>query len=138
MTGSVAVVIVNWNSGVLLARCLTAVAAQTIRPARTIVVDNGSTDGSADELEQRFPGVEVLRLGENAGFARANNLAVDRAEGCEWVALLNPDAFPEPAWLEQLVEAAAAHPEFAFFASRLVNEARRTILDGTGDFFHVS
>ncbi len=138
MTGSVAVVIVNWNSGELLARCLDALAAQTFRPARTIVVDNGSTDGSADALEERFPKVEVLRLGENAGFARANNLAVERAEGCEWVALLNPDAFPDPAWLEQLVEAAAAHPEYVFFASRLVNEGRRTVLDGTGDFFHVS
>jgi GT2 family glycosyltransferase len=138
MTVSVFVVVVNWNSGQLLERCLRALAGQTVQPARTIVVDNGSSDGSADGLEERFPDVNVLRLGVNAGFARANNLAVDRAEGCEWVALVNPDAFPEPAWLEELVEAAAAHPEYTFFASRLVDAARRTILDGTGDFYHVS
>lgn len=138
MTPAVAAVVVNLNSGELLDRCLRALASQTLPPARTIVVDNGSTDGSADGLEERFPGVDVLRLGENTGFARANNLAVDRAEGCDWVALVNPDAFPEPSWLEQLVEAAAAHPEYSFFASRLVDASRPTILDGTGDFYHVS
>jgi GT2 family glycosyltransferase len=138
MRATVAVVVVNWNSGELLDRCLRALAGQTVRPARTIVVDNGSTDGSADALEQRFPEVEVLRLGENAGFARANNLAVARADGCEWVALLNPDAFPEPPWLEKLLDAAAAQPEYTFFASRLVDGVQRSILDGTGDLYHVS
>jgi GT2 family glycosyltransferase len=135
---SVAAIVVNLNSGGLLERCLHSLAGQKLRPARTIVVDNGSTDGSADGLEERFQEVEVVRLGENVGFARANNVAVARAEGCDWVALVNPDAFPEPDWLEQLVAAAAAKPEFTFFASRLVDETRRTTLDGTGDLYHVS
>jgi GT2 family glycosyltransferase len=138
VTPSVAAVVVNLNSGELLDRCLRALAAQTLLPARVIVVDNGSTDGSTDGLEERFPELEVMRLGENTGFARANNLGIDRAEGCEWVALVNPDAFPEPRWLEELVGAAAAHPEYAFFASRLVDAAEHTKLDGTGDFYHVS
>ena len=64
-----------------------------------------------------------MRLGKNVGFARANNFAVERTEGCEWIALVNPDAFPEPTWLETLVGAAAEHPEYTFFASRLVDAA---------------
>jgi GT2 family glycosyltransferase len=135
---SVAAIIVNLNSEELLERCLQALADQTLKPARTIVVDNGSCDGSADGAEERFPGVEVVRLRENAGFARANNLAIERAEGCEWVALVNPDAFPEPSWLETLVEAAAARPEYTFFASRLLDGQNGATLDGTGDFYHVS
>jgi GT2 family glycosyltransferase len=135
---SLAVVIVNHNSGRFLDRCLGALAAQTTRPKRTVVVDNASEDGSAEGLEERFPNVEVVRLGTNEGFARANNVAVERVEDCEWVALLNPDAFPDPDWLEALLEAAASHPGYAFFASRLVDGARTTVLDGTGDFYHVS
>jgi GT2 family glycosyltransferase len=137
-TPSVAAIVVNFNSGELLDRCLRALGGQALPPARTIVVDNASTDGSVDGVEERFPDVEVVRLGKNAGFARANNIAVARAEGCEWVALVNPDAFPEPDWLEKLVKAAAAQPEFTFFASRLVDATRRTTLDGTGDLYHVS
>ena len=129
--------IVNHNSGEFLDRCLGALAAQTTRPDRTVVVDNGSEDGSAEGLEERFPSVEVVRLGANEGFARANNVAVERVADCAWVALLNPDAFPEPDWLEQLLEAAESHPGYAFFASRLVDDPMER-LDGTGDFYHVS
>jgi GT2 family glycosyltransferase len=138
MTPTVAAVVVNLNSGDLLDRCLRALDAQTLPLTRTIVVDNGSADGSADGLEERFPGVEVVRLGENTGFARANNLAVDRADDCEWVALVNPDAFPEPTWLERLIESSAARPEYTFFASRLVDAGRPELLDGAGDLYHVS
>jgi GT2 family glycosyltransferase len=137
-TPSVAAIVVNLNSGELLGRSLQSLADQTVKPARTIVVDNGSSDGSLEGLEERFPGVEVLRLGENVGFARANNIAVEHVQDCEWVALVNPDAFPEPTWLERLDEAASARPEFGFFASRLIAGSHGTTLDGTGDFYHVS
>jgi GT2 family glycosyltransferase len=135
---SIAAVVVNLNSGELLERCLQALADQTLKPSRTIVVDNGSGDDSADGVDERFPEVDVVRLGENVGFARANNIAVARAEGCEWIALVNPDAFPQPDWLEKLVAAATAQPEYTFFASRLVDATRPTTLDGTGDLYHVS
>src|SRR5437763_8021412 len=88
LPGDVAVVIVNWNSGALLSRCLDAVAAQTLRPRRTIVVDNASGDESIAAAEGRT-GVEIVRSGHNAGFAAANNLAARQAEGCPWLALLN-------------------------------------------------
>ena len=103
-----------------------------------MVVDNASTDGSADELDERFPGVTVMRLDENVGFAAANNLAAREAADCEWLALLNPDAFPEPGWLEELLAAAAKKSEYSFFASRLVMAADPDRLDAAGDVFHVS
>jgi GT2 family glycosyltransferase len=131
----VAVVIVNRNAGTLLAEALAHLARQTLKPARTIVVDNASTDGSVDGLAAD---IEVIRLDGNEGFARANNVAVQQVDDCEWVALLNPDAFPEPTWLEELVRAAREHPEYAFFGSRLVDHATPTLLDGTGDQYHVS
>jgi GT2 family glycosyltransferase len=134
----VAVAIVNANSGEHLPRALEALGRQTLPPHRTIVVDNASTDGSADLVEQRFPAVEVVRLDENVGFAAANNLAAHRADDAEWLALLNPDAFPEPTWLEELLAAATAQPEYSFFASRIVMAAEPDLLDSTGDVVHVS
>lgn len=135
---NVAVVIVNANGGEHLARTLECLGRQTSAPRRVFVVDNASADGSMDGLEDRFPWVEAIRLDENVGFAAANNLAVRRAEDCEWVALLNPDAYAEARWLEELLDAAARRPEFSFFGSRLVQAADPDRLDGTGDVLHVS
>ena len=134
----IAVVVVNLNGGELIRRTLDALAKQSLAPARVIVVDNASTDGSAFGLEEHLPGVEVVRSEENLGFAAGNNLGVRMADDCEWIALLNPDAFPEPGWLESLVAAAEAHPDFTFFGSRLVRAERPGELDGTGDVLHVS
>ncbi|HEY7562784.1 MAG TPA: glycosyltransferase family 2 protein [Gaiellaceae bacterium] len=134
----VAVAIVNANSGAHLGRALDALSRQTREPDRTIVVDNASTDGSLEGIEERFPSLEVLRLGENVGFAAANNLAAKRAEDCDWLALLNPDAFPEPAWLEELLAAAESNAAYSFFASRIVKASEAGTLDSTGDVVHVS
>jgi GT2 family glycosyltransferase len=134
----VAVIVVNLNGGELVERTLESLVLQTVPPARTIVVDNGSGDGSADRIEARFPQVELMRLGHNAGFAAANNVAVGQAEDCTWVALLNPDAFPEPSWLEALLEAAAREPQWAALGSCLLLEGSDGLLDGTGDEYHVS
>lgn len=139
MTGSdVCVVIVNWNSGDLLSACLDAVHRQTLRPRRVLVVDNASGDGSAQRAMHGREDVELLTLDRNTGFAAANNLAVRQCEDGRWVALLNPDAFPEPTWLERLMEAAKAHPDFSFFASRLVSAGDPGVLDGAGDAYAVN
>jgi GT2 family glycosyltransferase len=135
--GTAAVVIVNWNSGQMLQSCLAALARQTRQPDRVIVVDNGSSDGSADGLEGAWPTIEVLRMGANLGFAAANNRAVETLQ-TQWVALLNPDTVAEPGWLEALIRAAGAHPGFSMFASRLVLAADPTRLDGTGDVYYTN
>lgn len=133
-----AVIVVNFNGGTLLARCLEALDRQTFRGFRTIVVENASTDGSADALESRFPRVTVLRPGKNLGFAAGNNLGITAATDCKWVVLLNPDAFPEPACLEAMFVAADAHPAYAMFQARLIIDGNRSLLDGVGDVVHVS
>jgi GT2 family glycosyltransferase len=133
----VGVVIVNKNAGPHLAETLATLDAQTLPPHRVIVVDNASDDGSFTGLEERFPSIELVRSDTNLGFAAANNLAVGMCDDCEFVALLNPDAFPEPRWLEALLAAADEHPECGFFGSRLVLAADPKVLDGTGDEYHV-
>jgi GT2 family glycosyltransferase len=133
----IAVVIVNWNGADYLPECLRSVAGQERRPDRVIVVDNGSGDGSLDQALRQFPFVEPIRLGTNVGFAAANNVALRACGDCEWVALLNPDAFPAPSWLAVLATAAGRNPGYAAFASQL-RSATHSVLDGCGDVYHVS
>lgn len=138
----VGVVIVTFDAAPFIGRCLAALADQTTRPDRVVVVDNHSRDGTL-EVARRSRASETLPLeflpqDANLGFARANNLGVAALHDCEWVALLNPDAFPEPGWLAALIAAAARHPGAASFASRLMRDGAPGVLDGAGDIYHVS
>jgi len=135
---TVAVLIVNWNSRDLLAKCLKSLSAQTRTPDRVIIVDNNSTDDSLLLATDWLQGTEVIRLQENAGFARANNIAAKAAGRVDALALLNPDAFPAPGWLAALVAAAERQPDVGSFASRMLLDTQPDFLDGAGDSYHSS
>jgi GT2 family glycosyltransferase len=135
----VSVIIVAWNSKKYLQTCLDKLSAQTFRDFEVILVDNGSVDGALDGLNEKYPSFDKLhthKLSSNLGFAVANNIGARLARG-QWLALLNVDAFPEPDWLERLVEVAEAHPN-GFFASRQIQANNPGYLDGEGDVCHVS
>ena len=139
MTKTVAVVIVNWNSWPLLARCLQALATQTWQDFSVTIIDNASQADPPENLLAAHPTARLVRNPSNTGFAAANNLAVNQYTGdSPWVALLNPDAFAQPDWLAQLMQAALACPDCAVFASRQLNAADPTLLDGDGDHYHIS
>ena len=134
----VSVIVVNWNGEQFIERCLLALMVQTVKPHEIILVDNASSDRSV-ELVRRFPSVRLISCDRNSGFARGNNLAIEASSAeSEWIALINPDAFAEPRWLEALLLATDANPGFAVFGSKLVNAADPTVLDGAGDVYHVS
>jgi len=108
-------------------------------PCEVVIVDNASTDSSAVGLEECYPHVKVVRLDKNIGFAAANNHAARLvSEECNWIALLNPDAFLEPTWVESLMDAVKHHPGYAFLGSRLMNANEPSNYDGTGDCCHIS
>lgn len=132
----VTIIIVNWNSGALLKECLRHLDMQTFRPAKIIVVDNASTDNS-ESAALDFSNVVLHRMTKNTGFAAGNNFAFTIAD-TEFVALLNPDAFPQPDWLERLVAAANKFPDVAAFGSRQLCSKNSAILDGLGDAYHIS
>ncbi len=122
----VRIVIVNYNAGAHLERAVRAALAQTGPAFELVVVDNGSTDGSLDGLPANDPRLEIRRMGANLGFAAGNNRGAEGAAG-NWLATLNPDAFPEPGWLAALFAAAARHPATAMFGSN--SAARRRARD---------
>jgi GT2 family glycosyltransferase len=130
----VAVVIVTWNSSTILNGVLKALAQQTFKPNRVLVIDNGSDDSkSTAALVDDYDKIELIALSENSGFAAANNLGIMTCSDMDYIALLNPDAFPERNWLANFVSAISSNPEFSNFASRLINHENRELLDGAGD-----
>jgi GT2 family glycosyltransferase len=135
---TVAVLVVNWNGGDLLARCLSSLNHQTRRADHIVVVDNASTDDSLRRAAPLLEGVQLIRLHDNVGFAQANNIAARAAAGFELFATLNPDAVAESGWLEALVGAAEREPTAAAFASQIRLAASPEYLDGAGDSYHAS
>lgn len=138
MTDKVTVVVVNFNGGDMVCKCLDALAQQRYRDFLTIVVDNNSTDDSLRSLHQYHPTVTVLSTGANLGFAGGVNYALRHVGLGQWVALLNPDAFPHQDWLGNLVASGERHPEHAAFGSRMYSDTDHQYLDGIGDAYHVS
>ncbi len=134
----IAVLIVNWNGGALLSRCLQSLDVQRRAPDRVVVVDNASSDDSLEQAAQWLGAARVIRLTDNVGFAKANNIAAAEAGDADAFALLNPDAFAEPGWLEAFEAAARRRSDAAAFASQIRLDAAPHLLDGAGDSYHVS
>lgn len=128
------IVIPNWNGRHMLARCLSALAAQTYQDFECVVVDNGSVDGSCEFLEAHFPDVTVIRLTTNTGFANACNVGIAGSRS-PYIVLLNNDTEACPNWLENIVEAIeSAHQDVACVSSKLVKLDDPGIIDDAGDY----
>ncbi len=136
------VIIVNYNSGERLKRCLACLDEQDFRDFEIIVFDNASSDASLaparDRARDRNPDenrIRIVESRENLGFAAANNRAAAIACG-EWLVFLNPDAYAAQDWLTRLLAASARHPGVDAFGSAQLNAAHPDIIDGAGDVLH--
>jgi GT2 family glycosyltransferase len=125
----VAAVIPNWNGAARLGQLFGALAAQTHPVDRLIVVDNGSTDGSAEVAASAR--AQFIPLGSNTGFSHAVNRGI-QAAGAEWIVILNNDVLPDPAWLKNLLETATANDAW-FATAKLLNTADHGQIDGSFD-----
>lgn len=113
------IVILNWNGEQHLRRFLPGVVAAAPREVGVTVADNGSTDGSLALLAAEFPGVEVLPLGRNYGFAEGYNRALARIEA-DYCVLLNSDVETPVGWLDPLLEALERDADVAAVAPKLL------------------
>ena len=132
MQPDVSVVIVTWNGRHHLDRCLSSVQAQRGVTVETILVDNGSSDGTADDVRARYPWVKLVALAENRGFAGGNNAGVREARG-RFVAFLNNDTAAEPGWLKALMAGVDETNGFALVTSRIVYMHDPNTIDSAGD-----
>ena len=130
------VIVLNWNGREHLAECLDSLKAQTVDSLEVLVVDNGSTDGSAEFIESHYGDlVTLIRSPENIGFAAGNNLAIARAQG-RYIALLNNDTQTDPRWLEHSGAALERSPGAGMCAAKILNHGQRDIIDNTGHLIY--
>jgi GT2 family glycosyltransferase len=128
----VSVVIPVWNGRRWLEGCLGSLAGQTLAPVQTILVDNGSHDGSAGYARRLAPAATVLALGHNTGFAHAANVGIEAADG-EIVALLNTDVVLAPDWIERMCAALLADPGTGSVACKMLQLDRPGVVYDAGD-----
>jgi GT2 family glycosyltransferase len=130
------VIVLNWNGRHLLEECLKSLLSQTFRDFETIVVDNGSVDGSVDLLQGRRDGeIKLIILASNIGFAGGNNAGMREAKG-KYIVLLNNDTAVDSDWLAALHRAISRHPETGMFTPKILNYYRRDEIDNTGHLIY--
>jgi GT2 family glycosyltransferase len=128
MTPQLSIVIVTYNSREQIDECLQSLV-NTLPPIayEILVVDNASSDGTADAVRQRWPAVRVIDAGGNAGFSRANNIGIRETSGA-FVLALNPDTNVHAGAVSRLLEVLASMPDAAVVGPRLVDGQGRAEL----------
>lgn len=134
MPPRVVTVVLNWNNAADTLACLDSLAQVEYPSHVVLVVDNGSTDGSAERIRAAWPGIEVIESGANLGYAGGNNLGIRHAlaMGADYVCVLNNDVLVEPGFLAPLVDAAEADPQVALAGPKVLQRGTPGSLQSTG------
>jgi len=137
----VSVTIVTFNSGRFIKRCLESILSQQYPSKEVIVVDNASSDGTIDILEQFEDRIQVVYNDENIGFAAAQNQAIRLSSG-DWVLTLNPDVLLLPNFTQALVEASHLDSQVGTVCGKLLTMTphfeipEKPVVDSTGIYFN--
>jgi GT2 family glycosyltransferase len=136
----VSVTIVTYNSGRFIKRCLESVLAQRYAHTEIVVIDNASTDGTVDILEQFEDRCQIIYNDENIGFAAAQNQAIRLSNG-DWILTLNPDVLLLPNFIQALVDAGQFDPRIGSVCGKLLTILAsfdlpdKPLVDSTGIYF---
>jgi len=132
---SVFAIVVAYNGMRWYDRCMGSLC-QSEMQVQTIVVDNASKDGSAEYIATNYPSIHLIESKENLGFGKANNLAMRYAldQGCDYVFLLNQDAWIEPNTIERLIDIHHRNPEYGLLGPVQVNANKTKVIDDVIQF----
>ncbi|MCX6765907.1 MAG: glycosyltransferase [Candidatus Moranbacteria bacterium] len=133
--GKAAVIIANWNGKEYLNDCLFSLRHQTYKNFKIILVDNGSSDDSVSFVKSNFPEIEIISLPENQGFAKANNIGINKAfedTSVDYIVTLNNDTRVDPGYIEKMIECAVRHPDAGSIQPKVMNFFNPQMIDSTG------
>lgn len=122
------VIVITYKGHQWYERCFTSLRNSEY-PVQTIVIDNASNDGTVEYIREHFPEIHLIESKENLGFGRANNIGMRYAldHGCDYVFLLNQDAWVEPNTLTELVRIAEKYPEYGILSPIHLNADKSSI-----------
>ena len=130
----VSVIIPNYNGKQYLKTCLDALRTQTSRNFKTILVDNGSQDGSREYVQEQYPEVKIVALKENTGFCGAVNAGI-RVSASPYVLLLNNDTQAEPEFVENLTKAVKKRKNCFSVQAKMLQMHDKTRMDDAGNAY---
>lgn len=138
MSPSVAIIIVNWNSYGDTSQCLESLKSLDYPNSQTIVVDNGSEDGSGEKLKTEYPNVIFLKNLENLGFTGGNNTGIQYAleNGSDYLMLLNNDTVITDSFLKPLVDLLEQHERIGAVQPKIMFNQDRSIIWNAGGKFN--
>lgn len=136
MNPKLSVIIPNWNGKHFLQECLDSLKQQTYSHFETLLVDNGSTDGSAEFVRERYGDfIKLIQNRVNLGFAGGTNAGIRNAEGT-YIVLLNNDTWADPHWLEELAKATDSDPSVGMWGSKIYSYYHRDRIEAVGELIY--
>lgn len=129
-------IVVNWNGKKTVAECLDSILSQTYLNREIIFIDNFSSDGSLELVKEKYAFDKLLALNRNYGYAEANNIGFEHAQG-EYIALVNNDAILSPDWLEKAVAVfqGGIYKNVGSVATKNIDYYQRNLIDTAGAEF---
>lgn len=130
----ITVVIPNYNGMQYIEKCLQSLEKQSMREFSIIVIDNGSTDGSAELVQDTFPSIQVVCMGANTGFSSAVNKGIELSDTC-YVILLNNDTTVDINFVEEMEQSISKSEKIFSVSAKMVDMKNPKLIDGAGDLY---
>lgn len=130
----VSIVIPNYNGIKYVETCLDALKKQTMKDVEILVIDNGSTDGSLELVQEKYPEVALVSMGTNTGFCGAVNEGIRRSQS-PYVLLLNNDTQAAPTFVEELYGAIERDEQIFSCSAKMLQYHDRSRIDDAGDYY---
>lgn len=124
------VVVLTYNGRRFIGPCLDSLQGQDYPGLKITVVDNASTDATADFVRESHPDVQLIEAGDNLGFAAGNNLAIRRSDA-EFLLLLNQDAVARRDWASELIRTAGGDPQIGAVGGKMLMARCPSIINST-------
>lgn len=130
----VTIVIPNYNGKHFMEPCLSSLSEQTYKDFHILVVDNASSDGSIEYMEENYPDIELIKLQKNYGFSKAVNIGIQHSR-TPYVILLNNDTTVDTRYVEEMVKAIEKSPKIFSVSSKMIQMYHPELIDSAGDLY---
>lgn len=133
----VTIVIPNYNGKHFMEPCLSSLSEQTYKDFHILVVDNASSDGSIEYMEENYPDIELIKLQKNYGFSKAVNIGIQHSR-TPYVILLNNDTTVDTRYVEEMVKTIEKSPKIFSVSSKMIQMYHPELIDSAGDLYTLS